>query len=95
MALAALSLAACAEDLPNVKWSKPGATYDEFVADRKACAKQAREEAQPFFVAGQRYAGRSDAVDSGRFFPCMTALGYRQDPAGFAAPPDDVFPLSP
>jgi hypothetical protein len=95
LALAALALAGCAEDLPTVKWSKPGATYDEFVTDREACAKQAREQSEPFYFAGQRYAGRPDAVDSGQFFPCMTQRGYRQDPNGFAAPPDDKFPLSP
>jgi hypothetical protein len=95
LAVAALALAGCAEDLPMVKWSKPGSTYDAFVADRKACAAEARERSEPFFVAGQHYAGRKDAVDSGLFFPCMTARGYRQDPNGFAAPRDDWFPLSP
>ncbi|HEX4159981.1 MAG TPA: hypothetical protein VHY79_16070 [Rhizomicrobium sp.] len=64
LALAALALAGCAEDVPSVKWSKPGATYDAFVADREACASQAREQSEPFYVGGQRYAGRSDAVDS-------------------------------
>ena len=95
LALAALVLAGCAEDVPTVKWSKPGATFDEFVADRKACAAEARGHSEPFFVAGQRYAGRKDAVDSGLFFPCMTARGYRQDSKGFVAPSDDWFPLSP
>jgi hypothetical protein len=95
LAAAALALASCAEDLPTVKWSKPDASYDQFVQDRAACADQARERSQPFYVAGQRYAGRPDAVDSGQFFPCMAARGYRQDPKGFAAPPDSAFPLSP
>lgn len=95
-ASAALLLAGCAgEDLPSVKWSKSGATYEQFVQDREACATQAREQSQPFYVAGQRYAGRPDAVDSGLFLPCMTDRGYHQDPKGFAAPSDDIFPLSP
>jgi hypothetical protein len=93
LALAALALAGCAEDVPTVKWSKPGATYDEFMQDRGACVGQAREESRPFYVGGQRYAGRPDALDSGLFFPCMAARGYRQDPNGFAAP--DIIPLSP
>ena len=94
-AVAALALVSCAEDLPSVKWSKPDATYDQFVHDREACATETREHSQTFYVAGQRYGGRSDAVDSGLFFSCMNARGYRQDPKGFAAPPDSAFPLSP
>jgi hypothetical protein len=93
LAFAALVLVGCAEDVPTVKWSKPGATYDQFVQDREACVSQAREESQPFYVGGQRYGGRPDALDSGLFFPCMAARGYRQDPNGFAAP--DIIPLSP
>jgi hypothetical protein len=95
LAFAALALSGCANDLPDVRWSKPGVTYDQFVQDRDDCATQAREQSQPFYVAGQRHAGRSDAVDSGLFFPCMTSRGYRQDPSGFAAPSDKAFPLSP
>jgi hypothetical protein len=93
--LAAFALAGCADDVPAVHWSKPGATYDQFVQDRDACASEAREESQPFMLGGARYAGRSDAVDSGLFFPCMAARGYRQDPRGFAPPLSDSFPLSP
>jgi len=92
-AFAALMLAACTEDVPTVKWSKPGASYDQFVQDRDTCVSQAREESQPFYVGGARYAGRPDALDSGLFLPCMAARGYRQDPQGFAAP--DTIPLSP
>jgi hypothetical protein len=93
--VAAIVLAGCAEDLPSVRWSKPGATYEQFVQDRKDCAAQAREQSEPFYIGGDRHAGRGDAVDSGLFFPCMAARGYRQDPKGFAPPPDDIFPLSP
>jgi len=96
LAVIVLLLAGCAEeDVASVRWSQPGATYDQFVQDRDACANQARERSQPFFVAGQRYAGRSDAVDSGLFFPCMAARGWRQDPKGFAPPPGEEFALSP
>lgn len=95
VALAVVALSGCAEHVPAVRWSKPGATYDQFVQDRQACASQAREESQPFMAGGARYAGRSDAVDSGLFFPCMASRGYRQDPKGFAAPAGEEFPLSP
>ena len=53
------------------------------------------EQSQPFYVGGARYAGRSDAIDRGLFFPCMAARGYRQDPKGFAPPSDDFFALAP
>lgn len=95
LAATALALASCAENLPTVKWSKSDSTYDQFVLDHAACVTETREHSEPFYVAGQRYAGRSDALDSGLFFSCMNTRGYRQDPKGFEAPPEDRFPLSP
>jgi hypothetical protein len=94
-AAAALALTGCAEDVPTVKWSKPDTGYDQFVQDRAACVAETRERSQPFYVAGQRYAGRSDALDSGLFISCMTARGYDEDSRGFAAPRSDAFPLFP
>ncbi|HEY3637758.1 MAG TPA: hypothetical protein VGK90_06365 [Rhizomicrobium sp.] len=91
----ALALAGCAEDLPSVKWSKPGATYDQFVQDRAACVAEERQQSRPFYVGGARYAGRPDALDSGIFIPCMTSRGYHEDPKGYAAPSGDFWPLSP
>jgi len=92
---AVLVLAGCAEDVPTVRWSKPGATYDQFVADRAACVSEAREESQSFLLGGARYGGRKDALDAGRFVPCMIARGYARDPNGYAAPPGDELPLTP
>jgi hypothetical protein len=94
-AVAALALSSCAEDVPSIKWSRPGTNYDQFVQDRGDCASETREHSQPFYVAGQRYGGRTDALDSGLFFSCMNARGYRQDPKGFAPPPDSAFALTP
>jgi hypothetical protein len=95
LALAMLSLSACAEDVPTVRWSQPGASYDAFVQDRDACAKYTRAAEQPFYLGGAPFGGRPDAVDSGLFVPCMTAHGWHEDPKGYAAPPGDTFPLSP
>ncbi|MGH6877906.1 MAG: hypothetical protein ACREHV_11105 [Rhizomicrobium sp.] len=95
LAFAALALAGCAENVPTIRWSRPGATYDQFVQDREACVKETRQESQPFILGGARYGGRTDALDSGLFFSCMAAHGFRQDPKGFAAPPGDELPLSP
>lgn len=95
IALAMLALAGCTQDLPTIRWAKPGASYDAFVEVRDTCAQYARTEQQPFYLGGARYAGRPDAVDSGLFFSCMTTHGWRQDPEGFVAPAGDAFPLSP
>ncbi|MGH6888286.1 MAG: hypothetical protein ACREHF_03670 [Rhizomicrobium sp.] len=95
LALAMLSLAGCAEDVPTVRWAKPGAGSDAFAQDREACATYARAQQQPFYLGGARYAGRPDALDSGLFFSCMTERGWHRDPNGFAAPPGETSPLSP
>jgi hypothetical protein len=95
LALAVLALGGCAEDLPTVRWSKPAASHDEFVQDRADCARYAREQAQPFYLGGNRYAGRPDAVESALFVPCMAQRGWHEDPKGYAAPPDDTFALWP
>jgi hypothetical protein len=95
---AVLMLAGCVDyGIPTVRWSKPGGTYDEFVADRAACVEKTRRESRPFILGGQQYGEttRGLVLDSSRFIPCMTAHGYSRDPKGFAAPPGDELPLAP
>ena len=95
---AVLVLAGCVDyGVPTVRWAKPGATYDQFVADREACVEQTREETRPFMLSGQRYGETTNGLvlDSSRFIPCMNARGYSRDPKGFAAPPGDELPLAP
>jgi hypothetical protein len=92
---AALVLAACAEDVPTMKWSKPGATYEEFVADRAACVAQSKARSQTYYIGGVRYRGKPNVLDAGVFLPCMHDHGYAPDPKGYAAPPGDEMPLSP
>ena len=97
-ATAALLLAGCADDeAPSVHWSKPGASYDQFVADREACVKQTLQETRPFVLGGQSYGEHRNqpVLDSSRFFPCMAERGYSRDPNGFAVPPGDEIPLAP
>ncbi|HEX3430126.1 MAG TPA: hypothetical protein VHT03_04500 [Rhizomicrobium sp.] len=93
--VAAFALAACAEDVPTMKWSKPGATYDEFVADRAACVQLSKAQSKTYYVGGVRYTGNRNALDSGAFLPCMHDRGYAPDPKGYAAPPGEEMPLSP
>lgn len=96
--LTVLVFAGCVDnEVPTVRWSKPGATYDEFVADRAACVERTRRETRPFMLGGQRYGETTNGLvlDSNRFIPCMTARGYSRDPKGFAAPPGEELPLAP
>ena len=90
-----VALAACAEDVPTMKWSKPGASYEEFVAERSACVQQSQAQSGTYFIGGVRYSGKKDVLDSGVFLPCMRDHGYTPDPKGYAAPPGDELPLAP
>jgi hypothetical protein len=92
---AALVLAACAEDVPTMKWSKPGTSYEEFVADRTACVQQSKEQSTTYYLGGVRYSGKPNVLDAGVFLPCMHERGYAPDPKGYAAPPGDELPLGP
>jgi hypothetical protein len=93
--LAVLVLAACADDVPVVKWSRPGATYEQFVADRGACVDQTRESSKPYFIGGVHYGNRTDMLNTDQFQKCMTRHGFTRDPKGYAAPPGDEVPLGP
>lgn len=90
-----LALAACVEDVPTMKWSKPGSTYEEFVADRSICVEQSQSQSQSFYLGGARYGGKKNVLDSGTFLPCMRNRGYAPDAKGYAAPPGDELPLAP
>jgi hypothetical protein len=88
-------LAACAADVPTMKWSKPGASYEEFVADRRACVVESQAQAKAFYLNGVRYSGNSNVLDPGAFLPCMQGHGYSADPNGYAAPPGEEMPVGP
>lgn len=90
-----LLLAGCAEDVPTMKWSKPGATYEQFVADRAVCVTRSEAASRTYYVGGVRHNGNPDVLDAGVFLPCMNSLGYSSDPKGYAAPPGDEIPLGP
>jgi hypothetical protein len=92
---AALALSACAPDLPTMKWSRPGVTYEEFVVDRRACVEESQAQSKAFYLNGVRYSGKHDVLDAGTFLPCMHEHGYSRDPNGFAAPPGEEMPLAP
>jgi len=86
---AALVLESCATAPPPVfRWSKAGATYQQFLQDRYACILQARTNTSSAFVYGSTGAAQSgQTISASIFLPCMAAKGYMQDANGFA-PPD-------
>lgn len=92
---ALLALAGCAEGVPTITWSKPGGTYEQFVADRAICVARSRAASTTYYIGGVRYNGNPKVLDAGVFLPCMNELGYSRDPKGFAAPPGDEIPLGP
>ena len=91
----AFALAACAEDAPTMKWSKPGAAYEDFVADRAACVEESKAQSKTYYLGGVRYSGKPNVLNPGVFLPCMHDRGYVPDPKGYAAPPGEEMPLGP
>jgi hypothetical protein len=80
---------ACApQPVPIHHWSKPGATYDEFLKDRYACILDARSTASGAFVeSGLGAAQSGEVVNSSIFLPCMASHGYTEDLTGPFGPP--------
>jgi hypothetical protein len=79
--LVVLLAGACATttvDRTVFRWSKAYTTQDAYLRDRSACILEARE---------QRPQAGNEAVSKDIFLPCMTARGYRLDPAGEFGPP--------
>lgn len=91
----AFALVSCAEVVPTIKWSKPGATYEEFVADRAVCVERSRAASRTYYIGGERYNGNPNVLDAGVFLPCMSEHGYARDPNGYEAPAGDEIPLGP
>ena len=83
--IAVLALSACSSEPPVVvKWSKPGASYDAFVAVHARCMRAVESQDGSYFLAGERYPG-----------PPTTMGGIVADagkPLGIADPRPDVRP---
>ena len=98
-AIVALSITGCAPVMapviPVMRWSKPGATQDEFMRDRYACIQDARRRVSSAYVqGGAGYAESGEIISRDVFVPCMGAHGYALDPNGtFVAPPGGVIQL--
>lgn len=85
---------------PILRWAKPATTEQQFYTDRFECLKEARgltsnsssrAAATPNFAGGRSESSTHVSYSAGMFGACMTARGYRSDPAGpFHAPPGTV-----
>jgi hypothetical protein len=89
--IAALLLAGCATPAPEViRWSRPGATYDEFLRDRYACITEARSQASSGFATPEAASARSgEIILADIALACLAARGWKRDANGFG-PPDGI-----
>jgi hypothetical protein len=81
-------LAACAAQ-QTLRYSKPGATNEQFQKDRYECIQQARKPVSSAYVGAYGANAESNvAVDRGMFVSCLAVRGYTVRPDGeFTAPP--------
>jgi len=88
--IATLAVSACSTAPgPVTKWSKSGASFEVFAADRAQCVKVARIEANGFYLAGVGYPGRPPGI--GRFFGDIEAEMGANDPELNRGISQDVF----
>jgi hypothetical protein len=72
-------------------WSKPGATYDDYLKDRYACIQDSRAQVSSMdMYKGSGSAASGQVISASIFYPCMAAHGYVQDPSGFGPPAGGV-----
>jgi hypothetical protein len=87
-------LGGCAvpQPIPQARYTKYGATQDEFMKDRYECLQQAQKRVSGAYVNQYGGASNSDTVCSfGMWVSCLGSRGYVIDPNGsLAAPPGMV-----
>lgn len=85
-----LALSACVTPPPpTARFTKPGATQEQYMADRYACYQESAQTASGAYVDAYGGASSSGVVHSrGAWLACMGARGYVIDPNGaLVAPP--------
>ena len=94
-AVLACSVIGCATtDIPLLRWSKAGATYDDYLKDRYACITDGRTRVASGSAIGQMASASSvEVVNAEIVMACLAARGYRQDPMGFGPPEGGVVQL--
>ena len=87
---AAVAIAGCQQKpLPNVRYSKAGATEEQFNKERYECIQQSKVRVgSAYYNAYGGGASTAVLVDRGTMLSCMAAKGYKVTPDGeFTAPP--------
>jgi hypothetical protein len=91
VAIVVLASAACAAPPPLqavTRFTRAGATQEEYMADRYACYQESAQNASGAYVGPYGGASSSGVVHSrGTWLACMGARGYVTDPNGALAPP--------
>ena len=66
----------CAAPLPPLAWSKSGATFQEYTADRVQCLRQAQKTVADTVVSGASLvASRSQCADGHLYAACLKDHG--------------------
>jgi starvation-inducible outer membrane lipoprotein len=92
LAMLALTLAACSSaptaPQPPAKFTKPGATQEQFMSDRYACYQAAQQQiGGPLMNASPGAASPQVVASRSMWLSCMQARGYVPDPNGSLSAP--------
>jgi hypothetical protein len=91
LAAALFALTACVArppPKPVSRFTKPGATQQQYMADRYACYQESAQNASGAYVNQYAGAAQSGVVHShNAWLACMGGRGYVLDPNGDLAPP--------
>lgn len=89
-----LILSACSpmQPIPPARYTKPGATQEQYMKDRYECLQEAEQRVSGAVVNAYGGAANSQVIPScGVWISCLGARGYTLDPNGdLAAPPGMV-----
>jgi hypothetical protein len=95
----ALTIAACttapAPTQPASRFSKPGATQEQFMSDRYACYQAAQQQISgPLMNANPGAASPQVVASRSMWLSCMKSRGYVPDPNGpLSAPAGSQLPF--
>jgi hypothetical protein len=91
LAVAIAQITACAADRPakTFRWTKDGATLQDYMRDRDACLQQSRRRvAGPYVNAFGELKTTREVVSEAMFTDCLIARRYKPDVNGaLVAPP--------
>jgi hypothetical protein len=80
-------LMGCAQPVMVLGWSRPGASYQDFLNDRHGCIGDARSQASGATADnGSGATGGKLAVNAVVYLPCMAAHGWTQGANGYQPP---------